>query len=241
MHEGHRLRMYEKLRKHPDVLEEHELLEILLFNAVPRANTNPLAHRLLDEFGSIERILFADTDALLQIDGIGPQLAGYLKCVSFVVEKYSEAKQTVIPKKYDTENFSAHLRDFFSKQSYEVFTVYVLDEKNNVLCRKKFTDKEENSVTVPPQELTKLASQYAGKSFILAHNHVHGSARPSASDDELTVQFQVLCSINNIRLLDHFIYADGDLYSYYQSGRMANIARNYHIQSVLSKGEKGSL
>ncbi len=239
MHEGHRLRMYEKLKKHPGALEEHELLEILLYNAVPRRNTNPLAHKLLDEFGSIGRIFEADAEALQQVDGMGPQLAGYIKCISFFLEKYNAEREGALPAKYEAESFGRYLLEYYARQSYEVFCVYVLDEKNNIVCRRKFTDREQESVNVPPQELTRLAVQYAGKSFLLAHNHPSGGCRPSASDDALTIQCEVICSINNIRLLDHFICADGELYSYYRSGRMASIAGKYHIRKVLEGREHG--
>ncbi|MBO7736536.1 MAG: hypothetical protein J6S22_01725 [Clostridia bacterium] len=235
MHEGHRLRMYEKLSKSPQALADHELLEILLFNAIPRANTNPLAHRLLNTFGSVQRIFSAPVSALLQVEGVGPQLAGYIKCISYFFENYKGDTEHRIPKRYTVTEFSDYLKEFFAQQSYEVFAVYVLDGKGNILGCKKFTDKDENSVNINPQELTKLVLYYGGKSFILAHNHIHGPARPSASDNDLTAQCEVLCSINNIRLLDHFIYANGELYSYYQSGKMANIARSFHIQNMLSR------
>ena len=239
MHEGHRLRMYEKLKNHPDALEEHELLEILLYNAVPRKNTNPLAHELLEAFGSVRGVFEADAAALQQIEGVGPQLAGYIKCISIFLEKYAAERESAPPRKYDPATFGQYLRDYYAGLPYEVFCVFVLDEKGNILCRKKFTDRERESVNVPPQELSKLAVQYAGRAFVLAHNHVAGGSRPSASDDALTIQCEVLCSINNIRLLDHYICSEEGMYSYYSSGRMAAIAGNYHISKVLGREKHG--
>lgn len=239
MHEGHRLRMYEKLKNHPDALEEHELLEILLYNAVPRRNTNPLAHKLLDEFGSVRTLFDADVSALQAVEGVGPQLAAYIKCIAFFFQKYNAEKEGGMPAKYETESFEKYLKEYYAETPYEVFCIFVLDEKNRIVCRKKFTDKESGSVTVPPQEITRLAVQYAGKSFVLAHNHVAGSCRPSAGDDDLTIQCEVICSINNVRLLDHYICSRDGLYSYYLSGRMANIASNYHIRRVMGRKENG--
>ena len=239
MHEGHRLRMYEKLKNHPAALEEHELLEILLYNAVPRRNTNQLAHRLLDEFGSVRTLFEADIAALQEVEDIGPQLAGYIKCIAFFFQRYNAEKEGSMPVKYETESFEEYIRSYYAGLQYEVFFVFVLDEKNRIVCRKKFTDKERGSVIVPPQELTRLAVRYAGKSFVLSHNHVAGSPRPSAVDDELTIQCEVICSINNVRLLDHYICSPEGLYSYYQSGRMASIASNYHIRRVMGRKENG--
>ena len=80
MHEGHRQRMYDKL-KNDDGLFDHELLEILLFNALPRKNTNPIAHELLDTFGSLAGVLAADTEKLKAVNGVGENVALYLKCI----------------------------------------------------------------------------------------------------------------------------------------------------------------
>ena len=78
MHEGHRRRMYEKL-KNDDGLHDHELLEILLFNAYPRINTNPIAHELIKTFGSLSGVLAADVDRLKAVDGVGESVALYIK------------------------------------------------------------------------------------------------------------------------------------------------------------------
>ena len=80
MHEGHRRRLMEKLRR-GDNLFEHELLEILLFNAYPRANVNPVAHALLQRFASINEVISADVDELMLVEGVGENAALYLKCV----------------------------------------------------------------------------------------------------------------------------------------------------------------
>ncbi len=239
MHEGHRLRMYEKLKNYPDALQEHELLEILLYNAAPRINTNPLAHRLLDEFGSLRAIFEADVSALQAVEGVGLQLAGYIKCIDFFLQAYGASQEKAMPVRYETESFRQYLAEYYAPLSYEVFCIFVIGEKNRILCCKKFTDKESGSVTVPPQELTRLAVQYAGKAFVLAHNHVVGACRPSAGDDNLTIQCEVICSINNVRLLDHYIYSREGIYSYYLSGRMANIANNYHIRRVMGRRDDG--
>ena len=81
MHEGHRKRMYEKL-KNNDGLLDHEILEILLFNAVPRKNTNPIAHNLLNTFGSLGGVFNATHRQLVTVDGVGESVAAYLKCIA---------------------------------------------------------------------------------------------------------------------------------------------------------------
>ncbi len=234
MHEGHRLRMYEKLKSYPAMLADHEVLEILLFNALPRQNSNPLAHRLLEQFGSLPRILAADVNELMQVDGMGAQLAGYLKCVGVCFEKYQLDSQTQLPTKYDMVAFTEHLKEVFKGLEYEVFYVYVFDNKRRFLCRKTFTSLQKEVVDIAPKALTSLITEYAGKKFVLAHNHVVGKTLASVDDDNLTMQFQLLCSISNSQLLDHVIVGkDGKTYSYYETGRMAQISKDYNINQVV--------
>ena len=77
MHEGHRKRMLQRL-EHGEGLQDHELLEVLLFNAIPRKNTNPLAHELLTAFSSLGELFGASYEELLDVDGVGPETAAYL-------------------------------------------------------------------------------------------------------------------------------------------------------------------
>ena len=79
LHEGHRQRMYEKLKK--NAMEEHEWLEMLLFMSVPRRNTNDLSHRLIQRFGSVEEVLKASLEELQTVEGVGIQIAAHLKCI----------------------------------------------------------------------------------------------------------------------------------------------------------------
>lgn len=237
MHEGHRSRMYEKLRSHPDSLEEHEMLEILLFNAIPRVNTNPIAHELLDAFGSIERMFDADMDSLLRVRGVGLQTAAYLQGISYFFKAYKGSKHDTMPRKYTSETFPDFLRERFGTMTYEAVDVYCLDEQGNIINRKIFTDGNKESVKISPKELTQAVVQRQNRAIVLAHNHVTGNCHPSKEDDQMTIQCQMLCSMNNIRLLDHFIYAGGEIYSYYQSGKMSRIAQNYHVQTVLRRGD----
>ena len=101
MHEGHRKRMYEKL-KNDDGLYEHELLEILLFNAFQRKNTNPIAHALLDSFGSISGVLNASVEELCAVEGVGESVALYLKCIGECTKRTSAGSAGVAQlKSYD--------------------------------------------------------------------------------------------------------------------------------------------
>ena len=87
MHEGHRKRMIERLENGEAGLSDHEILELLLFNAIPRKNTNEIAHALLNKFGSISAISRADLESLKAVEGIGEGTAAYLRCVFLLMER----------------------------------------------------------------------------------------------------------------------------------------------------------
>ena len=103
-HAGHRKRLMQKLAC--GALLEHEVLEALLFNAVPRKNTNDLAHKLLAEFGSVTAVLGAPMSALTKVDGVGESVAAYLRCVGTFCERYYAEYKERFPDMYDEKDFS---------------------------------------------------------------------------------------------------------------------------------------
>ncbi|MBP5242272.1 MAG: RadC family protein [Clostridia bacterium] len=238
MHEGHRQRMFEKLKDGGSSLNEHEILEILLYNALPRVNTNPLSHLLLETFGSMEGIFSADLEALRRVEGLGRQGASYLKCVGLVYQRYIKRDTLPMPETFEKKSFVEYLKKHFASFDYEVLEFFFLDEDGNILKRKTFTNRQKNEVRLLPAELTKAIMQNPGNSLMLAHNHPNGNPMPSSEDDKLTKQCEVLCSINNIHLLDHFIVTGEKIYSYHEQGRMLNISQDYSIHNILREEKK---
>lgn len=235
MHEGHRMRMLEKLKGNAKMLEPHELLEILLFNALPRVNTNPLAHRLIERFGDIKGVLNAEMDELMQVEGVGSQVAAYLKCVGLFCKECNERQPLPMPKKYENESFRQYLADHLGEQDYEVLEFYTLARDGKILNVRSFTQHDARRVNIAPSEVVKVVAESAGKAMIIVHNHIGCTSEPSDEDDKLTKQCEVLCSINNVVLMDHIIYSEYGFYSYYDSGNMASISREYHISNILNR------
>lgn len=239
MHEGHRIRMLDKLNRGAEVLSDHELLEILLFNALPRVNTNPIAHRLLDQFGSLEGVLGADMGAMTEIEGISRHSAAYLRCIGQIYSRMGFIRpEEGLPKVYEKESFSRYLNKRFAGIDYEVLEFYSIDKQGGLLQLGSFTDRSPSSVHVLPAEILELIAHHPGNGLILTHNHLGSQSNPSDADDELTVQCQVLCSMNNILLLDHIIYSENGLYSYYATGRMQEISHKYHIRNILGRDKQ---
>jgi DNA repair protein RadC len=241
MHEGHRNRMIEKLQEDAK-LAEHELLEILLFNAIPRTNTNPIAHTLLSKFGDIRGIFDAEIEELEQVKGLGKHGAAYLKVVGSFYDRYFAPSPEILPAYYSKATFYRYLSAHLQNLRYEIVEFYSVDQENVLSLTKTFTERNERCVDIEPQEVTKVITEINGKSLILVHNHVGGSNKPSAVDDRMTKQCEILCSINNVIFVDHIIYSEQGIYSYYENHRMSQITRNYHISNLLEEqsGNEGA-
>lgn len=236
MHEGHRQRMYEKL-KNGDNLYEHEVLEILLYNAYPRKNTNPIAHALLERFPSIAAVLEADIDELVSVEGVGEQTALYLKCVGRCFGLFNRTDCFTIIK------CRADLCDFVKMRlgghRVEVLELYALDKNGKIVRIKSYTSKENDKVEVAPDEVMKFVSLVKPYSLVIAHNHTGDNPNPSRADDECTKQIQLVCSMNNVQLRDHLIYAgNGSMFSYYDSGRLISIREDFSIGNLLRDGKR---
>ena len=239
MHEGHRKRMYEKL-KNGSALYDHELLEILLFNAIPRKNTNPVAHSLIATFGSLAGVLEADTDELLSVDGVGESVALYIKCVGECIKRTNSANTgfAVLKNHKDIDDFvTMRLRT----KTSEVLEFYFLDKAGRITSIHPFTCSDEHRVSIASQKISSILASARPHSVIIAHNHPRGTAAPSENDMMFTRGMQVICSLNEVDLKDHCILgADGEIYSYFRSGAIDEIKRGYTFKNILDEYVKNS-
>jgi DNA repair protein RadC len=233
MHEGHRQRLLGKLEA-GDNLYEHELLEILLYNAYPRRDTNPIAHALLARFASIKEVVTADVDELCLVEGVGKNVAMYLKCVGRCMEAGNNCDSFTVIK--NTEDLKQLISRRFNGRSNEYLEFYFLDKAGRVKRICTYTSNEATRVEIKPDEIIKLISVYRPYGLFIAHNHINSISKPSKADDEMTKTVQLICSMNNVKLYDHCIYrAENDIFSYYISGRINKIKAEFTVESVLNK------
>lgn len=233
MHEGHRSRILMRAWEDVAGLADHELLEILLFNCIPRKNTNPLAHELLYAFGSLKAVLEAPAERLSEIPGVGRQTAAYLRCVGELLHRTDtdpEAEYVV-----DLGRYSEAIRKRYRGVTEELLEVCCLDRKGKIIQRTRFTTHEEDKVSVTAEKVNRVIATIDPKGILIVHNHPKGSSEPSEADDEFTDRIQLLCAVNGVLFYDHIIIARDDFYSYFRAGRMEGIRSKFDIDSLVTK------
>ena len=226
-HSGHRQRILRKLKE--GGLCEHEILELLLFNAVPRRNTNDLAHRLLSEFGTVYNIFSEPFERLLQVEGVGEQVAAYLYCIGRLYREYDKGKNGLMPcllNVYQEETFLSYAKKEYSKLSYERLDVYLLDADSRIIGRKSHSVSHAGEVLVDPEFFLELLVNHAPSGIVVVHNHPVGSCTPSEVDDVATKQVLRLCKMHNVLFCEHLVYGLDGVFSYGSSNRLTQLAED---------------
>ncbi len=219
MHEGHRDRMRSKLFEHGEKLTDCEILEILLFNAISRKNTNPVAHDLLDSFGDLQGVFDASPRLLCTLTGIGPRTAEYIYLVGSIYRRMNAGPRARL-RLYNAFDVSEHVRRRFSALAEERLEVYFTDEDGFVLCTKIVTGEDCSRVGIEDRQLDYLLTEISPCGILLVHNHPSGSVQPSEKDDASLRKVFRVCSSHGVAVRDCVICAGGELYSYYLSGRL---------------------
>lgn len=219
LHEGHRARMMRKLASGASVLTDCELLEIALYQAIPRANTNPLAHELLARFGNLQAVLSAPPEELILVRGMGEKSVQVLLVMGEMIRRAAK-KEISVPKKFSFDSVKDFFLTFFADKKNEEFVVMFIDKKDAITKTSVTARGDINGVAVNLTELSKeigLAQPYA---LIVAHNHPSGMPYPSAADDDLTMKINFMLDLAGVRFYDHIVVAGKNYYSYRVEGRM---------------------
>lgn len=225
LHRDHRQRMKNRLAENADSLSRHELLEILLYYAIPRKNVNPLAHLLLERFGTLENVLHAQEEELLSVEGVGRSTADFLIAVGKVADRIDEEKIKT-PSVYSYHSVRQFLVQFFKNARQEFFVVFFLDAKRNVIARRRFTSNSTERVLFDMKDLTASVSALKPAGVVVAHNHPSGNPTPSEADVVTTRRICALLHFSGVRLVDHVIIGNGETYSFFYEGDLEGIERS---------------
>lgn len=228
MHEGHRQRMIDKLLSDNSVLSDHELLEILLFYAIPRKNVNETAHKLLDMFGTLENVMNATETMLEEVDGIGKSSAAFFVVVNEIYKRIKD-RPSKIPHLISYDVCRSYLIDTFRGLNEEKFIALFLNKQGYLVMRKIFCSHSEYSVNIDLTELQKGLAAKHPHSVVIAHNHLSGNPQPSEFDDDTTEKLTAILKLNHVILDDHIIVAGDQTYSYRTAGKLDRYKRTAGI------------
>ena len=219
LHAGHRKRMREEfLRTGGAEMEEHRLLELLLFYAIPQGDVNPLAHLLVDHFGSLTGVLHATYDQLVKVKGVGHNTAVLLQLIPAVAARYMRQNASFEHQIVDLWQLRELLEPYFFGQRDEVAYLVCMDGNSRLLATRKLGEGVVDTVQIATRKVLEAALDCNASQAVLAHNHVSGVAVPSHADVDTTLRLKRLLAEADISLTDHLIFAGGDMVSLAQSG-----------------------
>lgn len=213
LHEGHRARLKKRfLTEGLDNFEPHQVLELMLFYAIPQKDTNLIAHKLLKRFGTLAGVLNASMEDLMTVDGIKENAATYLKMFTpvFRLYKQSENQKAVC---FDTlEKIVEYAKTQFVGLTHErVYALYLNNRLQEIECF-LVSEGTVNSAPVLPRVIAQKALSLQASSLVLMHNHPQGIPIASPDDLRLTRFIEQACNVLGIYFLDHLIIA-GDEYT----------------------------
>ncbi len=202
----HRKRLRQRfLQGGADAMPDYELLELVLFRAIPRQDVKPLARRLLTKFGDYNRVISASPHALKSMHGVGDAVITELKIVEAAAQRLARSKvlNTQIISSWDALLDYCHTT--MAHRDVEQFRVLYLDRKNILIQDEAQAEGTVDHVPVYPREVAKRALELNASALILVHNHPSGDPSPSQSDIDMTAQIEAACSALGLTLHDHLI------------------------------------
>ena len=224
IHSGHR----ERMRKRFEIgglasFEQHEIVEMLLFYGVPRRDTNPLAHELVNTFGSLMGVLDAPKEELMRIDGVSENVAIMLNFAGAVSREYFRRQAQsgrILNNTAEMGKFA--LAQLLGAQREQVLLIS-LDHQCRVLNSSKIAEGSVNATEINFRLLLQTALRFNASAVILAHNHPNGFALPSRQDVQSTIAVNQAFAQAGICLVDHLIIADNDFVSMKETSALSHI------------------
>ena len=215
VHENHRDRMRKRfLRDGLDHFEKHEIIEMLLFGLIPRRNTNDIAHRLIDRFGSISGIIDAPYSEIMKVKGIGENGAISLKFFSEFIRMYLLDQADPGNKILTREDIGKIFINKFFNMTDECLAVMLLDKYQKMKSCDIIRKGNFNSIDINAKEIFNYATKYNSNSVIIAHNYPGGLALPSANDIKSTFKLKQVLRAMSIDLVDHYVISSDDWVSF---------------------------
>ena len=217
----HRERLRDKFtRRGAEAFEDYELLELILFQALPRIDTKPIAKALLEEFGTLAEVVAAPPEKLTRIKGIGPGAAQHLKILQQVAIRIGQSSILNRPVLSSWNALLDYCRAAMQFEGREQFRVLFLDKKNKLLADEVMGKGTVDRAPVYPREIIRRALVHEATAIILVHNHPSGDPTPSRQDIDLTNTIITTAKAIDVVVHDHLIVGRNDVSSFKMLGLM---------------------
>lgn len=211
IHDGHRQRMKERLLQDGiHTYSAHEIVEVLLYYALPYRDTNGLAHALVDHFGGWTQVLDAHYDDLLTVEGVTPHIATLITLVGQTARRYQRDSYGNVRQLFDREALVEYAVPWFAGEKDESVLLISLDNKRKLLNTTRIFRGSVNSARFNVRLAVQQALRDNATQVVLAHNHPNGFAFPSEADVMTTHYLAKVLRPLDIRLLEHIVVAEGD-------------------------------
>ncbi|MBL4801914.1 MAG: DNA repair protein RadC [Emcibacter sp.] len=203
---GHRQRLKDRFYKGGvDAVADYELLELLLYSAIPRRDVKPLAKDLIAHFGSFSEVISAPSDRLKEITGIGDTVVVALKLVEAAAQKLAQGKIMDKPVLANWQALIDYCQIRMAHQKIEQFHILFLDRQNRLIADEMQQEGTIDHTPVYPREVIKRALELHATAIILVHNHPSGDPTPSRDDVEMTKRIEEAGKQLGVMLHDHLI------------------------------------
>ncbi|MGR3249137.1 MAG: RadC family protein [Paracoccus sp. (in: a-proteobacteria)] len=202
----HRARLRDRfMQGGATAMPDYELLELVLFRAIPRQDVKPLARRLIETFGDFNRVLTAPPARLQAVEGVGPAVVTELKVVEAAAQRMARARIMHRPVLSSWESLLDYCHTAMAHREIEQFRVLYLDRKNVLVADEEQARGTVDHVPVYPREIIRRALELNASALILVHNHPSGDPTPSDSDITMTVRIAQAADSMGITIHDHLI------------------------------------
>lgn len=217
-HQGHRERVRKQFLSNGFAgMPQHQILELLLFYAIPRVDTNELAHRMISRFGSVRGVLDADINELISVNGIGMKGAVFLKMLPQLFEVYMSSRFEG-EKLCDMSTISSFVSNMYYKVNTEVLRLICLDDSYRVRDNVIISNGDNERVTIKQRVIMQKVLNSGCSNCILVHNHPYSSSKPSNADILSTKKLIDFLESAGITLIDHVVVGEDGVSSIIHGG-----------------------
>ncbi len=204
-------------------MSDHNILELLLFYAIPYKDTNPIAHRLIESFGSLSAVFKASVEELKRIDGMTENAACLVNMVLPLYAAYANDTKTEKPLFMNVDEIVDYMRPKFLDTTNERAYALCFDYNHYFIAERRLSDGDVYSTLFDMRKLASAVLETKATGVIIVHNHPSGIALPSKNDVETTKQAYEFLQSMQVGLLDHIIIAPSGHCSMIDIPRFAHI------------------